>query len=437
MMIKKFKEIIEKEFPKFITPNYIISNSLFFDKDEIKLFGNNIKLRKNIFVVSIGKVAYLFAKEIFNSLNLENPKKVKIITDIKYLVDNEYGFDIFYSTHPYLSYQSIENTKKMIDFFIENDSEDTTFIFLISGGGSSLFEYPLINPNLAIEIYKYILLQNLNIHQINTIRRFFSSVKSGKIFQYIKKSQVISLIFSDVPFNDLSSISSGITFLKKITSDDIFFVSEILKPLIDHYNIHQTLRKNFEIYEDIEKNNANLDQVFHFVLADNNFALRKLYELFVANEMNARLISSHINLSLNDLLSLIKSIIITNIDFSNTLFLLGGETNLKVIKEGFGGRLQHLCLSVLKELKEIKIQKEVIFFAFATDGVDGNTNRAGSVISNQINVEVEKIKKYLDNFNSGLFFENPKNQKYSISFPAGINNLNELYGIFISDISIL
>ncbi|MCS6954839.1 MAG: hypothetical protein NZM44_00575, partial [Candidatus Calescibacterium sp.] len=73
-----------------------------------------------------------------------------------------------------------------------------------------------------------------------------------------------------------------------------------------------------------------------------------------------------------------------------------------------------------------------IFFALATDGIDGNTNKSGCIISNKINIETSKIQKYIINFNSGLFFENPKNDKYSITIPPGLNNLNEIYGIYIS-----
>ncbi|MFN3477824.1 MAG: DUF4147 domain-containing protein, partial [bacterium] len=285
----------------------------------------------------------------------------------------------------------------------------------------------------------YLLNLDIHIQQMNTIRRFFSNVKSGKILQYIKKSQVISFILSDVPFNELSSIASGITFLKKFSTQDLEFISQTLKLLVDHYIIHQTLRKNFEIFKTIEIQNENLNNLHSFILADNTFALKQLEKLFITQKFNVNSICSHLNLNQKKLLELIKGIILTNKDSKNKLYLLGGETNLRVEKEGFGGRLQHLGLEILKQIKllenskEIPNEKEIIFFGFSTDGIDGKTSKSGFILSNKIKIEIEKIQKYLENYNSGLFFENPKYQKYSLALPPGINNLNEIYGIYFSN----
>ncbi|MFN3995927.1 MAG: DUF4147 domain-containing protein, partial [bacterium] len=254
-MITKIKNIIENLFPKTIEINSILESNLVIETKTKKI--NSVNLNPRIHIISIGKVGINFAIYFYKFLKKLgiHPQKVIIITDKKYLINEDYkdseienleiqDFEILLSTHPELSLQTIQNTQKIIEFLKENDSEDTSFIFLISGGGSSIFELPLIPEELAIEIYKYLLNLDIDIQQMNTIRRFFSNVKSGKILQYIKKSQVISFILSDVPFNELSSIASGITFLKKFSTQDLEFISQTLKLLVDHYIIHQTLRKN-------------------------------------------------------------------------------------------------------------------------------------------------------------------------------------------------
>lgn len=441
-MIKKIKNLIELDFPLSINPENIIQEKIEIKSKSINIDEETIKLRKNTYIISIGKVAIKFAQSISHKLN---HKKIIIITDEKYTkeedIKNNQDKEILISTHPYLSQNSISNTEKIINFLKCIDSEDTTIIFLISGGASSMFEYPIINPNLAIEIYKYLLKQELDIYQINTVRRFFSYVKGGKILQYINKSQIISLIFSDVPSNDLATIASGITFLKKQNIEEIQTVAEILKPLIDHYTIHQTMRTNFDIYQKIETNNKNIQDIHHFILADNLLATKKLQKILKENKFQVINVSCHLKLKHHDLVNLFKWCILSNLENEpNLVLLFGGETSIKIEKEGYGGRLQHLVLEILREIKNLENiipqkllkNKEIIFFAFATDGIDGNTNKSGAIISNKINISIDKIEKYLANFNSGLFFENPKNQNYVICIPPGINNLNEIYGVCIS-----
>lgn len=437
--IYRLKNIIQNHFWQTIDVKNIINSRINIEKNPeniiLHIDNQKVEIKDNLYIISIGKVAYRFGLAILQKLKEKNihPTSLIILTDLKYIPREDISDEILFSTHPHLSMQSIENTQKVIDFLRQRDSENSCFLFLISGGGSSMFEYPIIKPELAIEIYKYILLQNLDIYQLNTVRKFFSNVKAGKILQYIKKAQVISLILSDVPFNDLSTIASGITFIQEPTIQDLEFISEILKPIIDHYNIHHTERRNIEIYQEIKNSNQNLNKINHFILADNTFAVKKMEEVFTQNNIKTLSLCSHLKLSQKEMLNLIKGIIITNIHNGKILFLLGGETSLKVEKEGFGGRLQHLGLEVLKTLREIpQIDKEVIFFAVATDGLDGNTNKSGCIISNKINLSHEKIHKYIINFNSGLFFENPKNEKYSITIPPGLNNLNEIYGIYIT-----
>ncbi|MEN3014911.1 MAG: DUF4147 domain-containing protein [bacterium] len=433
MIIQKIRHILQNYLPNKIDITTVIQNLIDFDKPNIlKINSNTINIRDKIYIISIGKVAIRFLNAIISKAKQKNIniQDCIMVTDKKYTFEN-HSNKILFSSHPYLSVESINNTVQILDLLKQIDSNKTTIIFLISGGASSMFEYPIIKPELCIEIYKYILHQNLNIYQINTIRRFFSRVKSGKLLQYIPNSQVISLIISDVPLNDLSTIGSGITFLKQFSNDEIYEISQILKPIIDHYNIHTTMRENFEIYNKIQEQNKNLDQVFHYIISDNTFAVLQVENLLQTNGINALPVCSHLNLKNQDLLNLIKSNILTNINKTGICYIFGGETSLQVDKEGYGGRLQHLSLQVLREIKNIPTNKEIIFFAIATDGIDGNTTNSGCIVSNKLDIKLDKIEKYLESYKSGVFFENPKNTNLTIKIPPGLTNINEIYGVGI------
>ena len=468
-LVNFFRNLIENNFKSELenSINNSIENAVYSNIDVIKNY-------ENIYIISIGKASlsmynaliYTFKKYKLNfnkalivyDINLKNQIKDFEITE------NDKRTELIESTHPLVSENSFIAAKKIIDLISEFDSENSLFLFLISGGSSSMVEDSIIPPITLAEIYKILLQIDLNIYQLNTYRTFLSNIKGGKLLQYFNKSKIMSFIVSDVPFNSIDIVGSGLTaFYKKLSYEQINqLVSELsqyLKIFLDAKMFLNIINKNKKIEKIIQNKQEYLNQNLHnFILLDNFEAVYVLYNQLnylkefykLKNKIGdflVEIVSSHINLDLYSLSKFLKAFVFTKLNEylkgiikkGIRVYLFSGETFLKVLKDGYGGRLQHLALYLIKELyylkqfniDELKNKVDILFFSLATDGKDGNTNNAGIIlpIFEFFKKDISKIEKYLDNFNSGIFFDNPKNNKYLISLPYGLINLNEIYGI--------
>ncbi|MGC8733519.1 MAG: DUF4147 domain-containing protein [bacterium] len=464
-LVDFLKNLIENNFKNELQNSIAnsIDNAVYSNIDIIKNY-------KNIYIISVGKVSLNMYKSLINSFNKYqiNFNKALVIYDVnlnikKDIEDSKVEF--IASTHPLVSENSFIAAGKVIDLILQNDSEDSLFLFLISGGSSSMIEDSIIPYPTLSEIYKLLLKVDIDIYKLNTYRTFLSNIKGGKLLQYFNKSKIISFIISDVPFNNIDTIGSGLTaFYKKFSYEQInqliSELSEYLKILVDAKMFLNIINKNKEIEKIMEQKQEYLSKNLHnFVLLDNFEAIYLLYNQLnyfkefykLKNKVDdffIEIVSSHVNLDLYSLSKFFKAFVFTKLNEylkgiakkGIRVYLFGGETYFKVLKDGYGGRVQHLGLFLLKELYYLFLNNsfnsklDIYFLGLATDGKDGNTNNAGVIlhINEFFDKNIDKIEKYVENFNSGIFFDNPKNSKYVIKFDYGLVNLNEIYG-FIFD----
>ena len=87
-----------------------------------------------------------------------------------------------------------------------------------------------------------------------------------------------------------------------------------------------------------------------------------------------------------------------------TCIIFGGETTVKVIGKGMGGRNQELVLRLLKNTQKMK---KMIIAAVGTDGIDGNSLFAGAITEN-LKIDLDIMKEFLKNNDSGRFFQKQK-----------------------------
>ena len=92
---------------------------------------------------------------------------------------------------------------------VENLTADDTVLFLLSGGGSALFDKPLIPAAELEDITKQLLACGANIVEMNTLRKHLSAVKGGRFAQYCAPAKVFSVVLSDIIGDPLDMIASG------------------------------------------------------------------------------------------------------------------------------------------------------------------------------------------------------------------------------------
>ncbi|MEA2542111.1 MAG: glycerate 2-kinase, partial [Acidobacteriaceae bacterium] len=89
------------------------------------------------------------------------------------------GIDYFTGGHPLPNQDSFASACRAVSLLRETSAQDFVF-FLISGGGSAMFELPL-DPDISLEetriLYQALVGSGATIAEINAVRKHFSAVK--------------------------------------------------------------------------------------------------------------------------------------------------------------------------------------------------------------------------------------------------------------------
>ncbi len=394
----------ENIIPKYVTPN------------EIKIGGKSINIEKfsNIYSVAFGKAG----DSMTRTLNAIIPIKSGIVVipkGSKSIIKGK-KFQIFNSRHPKPDKTSVKAAKEVMKF-VQNKRSDELIIFLVSGGGSSLLAMPNeITLDDKIHVTTVLLKSGATIQEFNCIRKHLSKIKGGKLVENMK-CQGIGLIMSDVEGDDLSSIASGTTHMDDTTYADALKIIEKYKikwKMPDE--VLQTL-ENGKIKENIET--PKKAKIENYIIANNNDCLEAMQKK--AKEIGYQVSSIQVFGDIKDAVTKILENISEN---QKTCLIFGGETTVRVIGKGMGGRNQELVLRILKNTQKLK---KIVIASIGTDGIDGNSVFAGAITEN-IRIDLDTMKEFLKNSDSGRFFQK---QKASIVTDFTHTNLMDI-GVILS-----
>ena len=374
----------ENIIPKYVTPN------------EIKIGDKSIKIGKysNIYSIAFGKAG----DSMTRALNAIIPIKSGIVVIPKGSKSRIKGkkFQIFNSRHPKPDKTSVKAAKEVIKF-LQNKRSDELVIFLVSGGGSSLLAMPNeITLDDKIYVTNLLLKSGATIQEFNCIRKHLSKIKGGKLVENMK-CQGISLVMSDVEGDDLSSIASGTTYM-----DDTTFADAL--DIIEKYKLKRKIP--LEVLQVLEKglNKKNSEitkksKIENYVIANNKDCLKVMQK--TAEKIGYKVTTIQIFGDIKDAVTKILENISEN---KKICLIFGGETTVRVLGKGMGGRNQELVLRILKNTQKLK---KIVIASMGTDGIDGNSVFAGAITEN-IRIDSSVMKEFLINSDSGRFFQKQK-----------------------------
>jgi len=308
------------------------------------------------------------------------------------------------ATHPLPSSKSIAAADAMIGCF-ENTTKKDLIVYLLSGGTSALMEKPI--PPITLDDFiatTQLLLDNgFSIEEINAVRKHLSQIKGGKLAEKTDAT-IITLVISDVVGNDLRTIGSAPLHSDASSYADVMSLLQERKLLSKLApSVQEVLQKGFN-GEIKETPKTIRDNVTHQLLSSNINALK-------AAEDYARKQGITVKLDLNPLHGSVESAAERFIEqfkslTPGTLLLLGGETTVTVTGSGRGGRNQHFSLLCLQALMDC-CPYEII--AAGTDGIDGNSDAAGAIISDKLYTKTKEqgidLLPFIQNFDSNTLFE--------------------------------
>lgn len=166
-----------------------------------------------VYVVSIGKAAASMAAGVFDVLSSS-------IAEAFILTKRGHCQPLFAETAPVICFESAHPLPDATSFqagqhlvaFLDAAPASARFIFLISGGASSLVELPPIgsDANQIIRAHKWLLGAGLPIDRINRVRKRISRIKAGRLAIHLRGRQTVNLLISDVPEDDPRIIGSGL-----------------------------------------------------------------------------------------------------------------------------------------------------------------------------------------------------------------------------------
>jgi len=357
---KKSLDIVEAglnaiDTTKIIKDNFKLNNDCLF----IKNFKNKIKKYdlskfKRIVVIGFGKSSSLMGKEVERVLG--NRISSGIIISTKRMSLKK--IKVVKGTHPMPTQINVDTTKKIVSLLKGLDKDDLV-LCMVSGGGSSLLCYPKYNLKKYLKIINKHFASGIDIVKLNKIRKKLSNVKDGKLAK-LTKAKIVSLIFSDVIGDDLTTIASGPTYSKGV--DNILLLNNTVA--LDAMKLKaKSLGFDVSVYSNKIKGESR------------NVSKR------ILNKFNC-------------------------IKGKKKCLLFAGETTVTVKGKGKGGRNQEFCLSIIDKVNTVK---DCCVVSLGTDGIDGFSDAAGAIIDSKSLVNSKRLgldfKKYLDNNDSYHFFK--------------------------------
>ena len=385
MIIKNFDKLATSELRKdaltiaeagyeAISIPVLIGKTLSLDSDVLKIQGNEYDLKKfkNIFIAAIGKGCGLIAEELENLIGAKNIK-AGVAIDLKHRKLKK--IKVFGGTHPLPSEKNILATKKLIKTLKEAKSKDLV-ITIVCGGGSSLACLPAKNNscNDLRSVSEHMLKGGATIQELNTVRKHISKIHGGNMAKYAYPANVLGLIISDVPGNDIDIVASGPISLDGSSLEEA-------KKLATKFKV-----QNIELSE-TPKDLKYFKKVTKLMLASGSTALEGMKQK--AKELNYDISIYSENLS--GLANEVGPKLAKKVK-SKQVLLACGETTVVVTKPGMGGRNQDLALSALPYLKN-----NSVIISASSDGKD-NINVAGGITDFSINYKnLNPTKAVADN----------------------------------------
>jgi len=343
-----------------------------------------------VVLAAIGKAAWRMAKAAADTLGSRLDGGV-VVTKYGHSMGEIQGLEIHEAGHPFPDENTLAGTAKTLEK-VKGLSEKDTVIFLVSGGGSALFEKPRdgVSLNDLISVTDQLLACGADIVEINMIRKRLSAVKGGRFAQFVAPAHVFAIALSDVLGDRLDSIASG------PAHPDGSTVREAMR-IVEKYSLSMRPGLLEALKEETPKKLDNVTTVIAgSVTALCSAAEKTVRELGYA----PLLLTTTLSCEARDAGAFLASMAREVRSSGNPLkppcaVLLGGETIVHLKGKGMGGRNQELALAAAAGIRGLA---ETAVISVGSDGTDGPTDAAGGLVDGEtvsaisgLGLDLEKI----------------------------------------------
>ncbi|MBR5020668.1 MAG: DUF4147 domain-containing protein, partial [Oscillospiraceae bacterium] len=259
---------------------------------------------------------------------------------------------------------SFAATEEALKLVSRLNAEDTV-LFLLSGGGSALFEKPLIPGEELRDITEQLLGCGADIVEMNTIRKRLSAVKGGRFAQCCAPAKIFSIVLSDIVGDPLDMIASGPAYPDSSTCQQAW---EIVRKYGLRISAEAGGCLGMETPKELQGVTTQITgSVRELCGAAADAAKRMGYD--------AQILTTEMTCQARDAGVWLAQIARSYAGCGGKkAFIAGGETVVRVTGTGKGGRNQELALAAAAGIDGMK---NVCIFSVGSDGTDGPTDAAG------------------------------------------------------------
>ncbi len=340
-----------------------------------------------LLLVAIGKAAWQMAKAAYDELG-ERIDYGIVITKYEHSRGTIGNFEIYEAAHPVPDENGISASGRVLELTKELSSDDVV-LFLVSGGGSALFEYVEFPLSELSALTNEMLASGASIEEMNTVRKHLSSVKGGRFAEHIFPAKVFAIVLSDIISSRLDMIASGPTVADSTTAGDAFAI-------VEKYALTLTQKQKELLARETPKQIENAEHIVSGSVAE---LCRHAADAAKARGYEARIVTDCMDIEAREAGEQIGSLAATLASNATTpqCLIFGGETVVHLRGNGMGGRNQELALAAAKNISGIK---NVAVFSVGSDGTDGPTDAAGGYVDGKTYSLIKDYEKYLDNNDS-------------------------------------
>lgn len=374
------------------------------DKAVVRALEEN-PLGGRIRLVAVGKAAWQMAKAAAGFLGDKLERGI-VVTKYGHVQGKISGVECYEGGHPVPDEGSFRGTRKALKLTEGLTSEDTV-LFLLSGGGSALFELPLIPPEELQDLTRQLLACGADIVEINTLRKRLSAVKGGRFAEHCAPARVFSIILSDILGDPPDMIASGPACPDSSTCEEAM-------EIVRRYRLSLSDETRRLLMVETPKSLSNSQwringSVLELCAAAARGCERLGYEpVFLTDRLCCQAREAG---------SMMASILRTHAEDGKKLaFLAGGETVVRLTGHGKGGRNQELALAAAEGIAGLE---NAALFSVGSDGTDGPTDAAGGFVDGETchllleqGIHIEQVLQDNDAYHAlqrteGLIFTGP------------------------------
>jgi len=338
---------------------------------------------KRVLIISFGKAALTMLNALIERL----PPKISfrgVCSAPQIFRKRTWRIRYFEGGHPLPNEDSLEAARETLKL-LKRARKHTFVFFLISGGGSAMLELPLdseISLDDTIAFHETLVASGATITEINTVRKYFSAVKGGRLAIAAPEAEKLSLLLADVPLKDLGAVASSPTLPDLSTPQDCFAILERFQ-LLEKFP--QSVREYFEklMANPPAPNPAKKEAFAHsqfdtllsnhdFVNAARDHAQSLGYRVIIDNscdDWDYRDAARYLLARFHELRR----------EHPRLCLLSSGEVTVKIDgPAGCGGRNQQFALFSAFDLAQHP-DAPIAILSAGSDGIDGNSPAAGAI----------------------------------------------------------